>query len=229
MKQVWVNRSTCSCTAAATCGAALPTVVTAIPEPKSISELPSASTTTPPPAATANTDTADDTAACRRAVHSRDTGPGISVTSRRSCGSAGPPCTSTTVIALPRFARSALPRRAVSSVRSQARSRFPHRAHHVLDPGVVLQGVRREVLAVTRLLEPAVRHLRDQRDVRVDPYAAELERPRHADRPRVVGGEHARREPVGGVVGELQRLRLVRERLHGDDRPEDLVAGDLVV
>ena len=87
MKQVWVNRSTCSCTAATTCGAALPTVVTAIPEPKSISELPSASTTTPPPAATANTgiitDTADDTAASRRAVHSRDTGPGISVTSRR--------------------------------------------------------------------------------------------------------------------------------------------------
>ena len=99
MKQVWVNRSTCSCTAATTCGAALPTVVTAIPEPKSINELPSASTTTPPPAATANTgiitDTADDTAACRRAVHSRETGPGISVTSRRSWGSAGPPCTST--------------------------------------------------------------------------------------------------------------------------------------
>ena len=102
MKQVWVNRSTCSWTAATTWGAALPTVVTAIPEPKSINELPSTSTTTPPPAATANTGivtvTAFETAASRRCVHSRETGPGISVTSRRSWGSAGPPRTSTAVM-----------------------------------------------------------------------------------------------------------------------------------
>ena len=97
-----MNRSTCSCTAATTCGAELPIVVTAIPEPKSISELPSTSTTTPPPAATANTgivvDTACETAASRRSVHSRESGPGISVTSRRSCGSAGPPRTSRAVM-----------------------------------------------------------------------------------------------------------------------------------
>src|ERR687890_182907 len=80
MKQVWVNRSTCSWTADTTWGAELPIVVTAMPEPKSISELPSASTMTPPPAATANTgivvDTAFETAASRRSVHSRDRGPG---------------------------------------------------------------------------------------------------------------------------------------------------------
>ena len=43
---------TCSATAAATRGALLPTVVTAMPEPKSMRELPSTSTMTPPPAAT---------------------------------------------------------------------------------------------------------------------------------------------------------------------------------
>ena len=53
MKQVWVNWATCACTAATTFGCALPSVVTAMPEPRSMSELPSASTTTPPPAATA--------------------------------------------------------------------------------------------------------------------------------------------------------------------------------
>ena len=52
MKQVCVNACTWAATASATRGLALPTVVTAMPDPKSISELPSTSTTTPPPAAT---------------------------------------------------------------------------------------------------------------------------------------------------------------------------------
>ncbi len=50
MKQVWVNSATCFCTPATTSGFALPTVVTAMPEPMSISELPSTSRRTPPPA-----------------------------------------------------------------------------------------------------------------------------------------------------------------------------------
>ncbi len=60
-----------------------------------MSELPSTSTSTPPPAAVMNTGstwlTPRATAACRRANRSRDSGPGISVTRRRSCGSSGPP------------------------------------------------------------------------------------------------------------------------------------------
>ena len=52
MKQVWVNLAICSCTRATTCGAPLPTLVTAMPEPKSISWLPSASTRMPPAART---------------------------------------------------------------------------------------------------------------------------------------------------------------------------------
>jgi hypothetical protein len=50
MKQVCVKSATCRCTASTTRGDALPTVVTAIPEPKSISWLPSTSRRMPPPA-----------------------------------------------------------------------------------------------------------------------------------------------------------------------------------
>ena len=50
-----MNLATCSATRALTRGAALPTETTAMPDPKSISELPSASTITPPPASVTNT------------------------------------------------------------------------------------------------------------------------------------------------------------------------------
>jgi hypothetical protein len=50
MKQVWVKAATCAWTAATTSGAAWPTLVTAMPEPRSMKELPSTSTTTPPAA-----------------------------------------------------------------------------------------------------------------------------------------------------------------------------------
>src|SRR5206468_12058927 len=95
MKQVWVNLAACSRTRSATRGALLPTETTAMPEPKSMSELPSASTSTPPPAAVMNTGrmllTPRATARSRRASSSREAGPGISVTRRRCWGSPGPP------------------------------------------------------------------------------------------------------------------------------------------
>src|SRR4051794_33074341 len=90
MKQVWVNAATCSRTASTTCGAAFPTLTTAIPEPRSISELPPTPPTPPPPARSTNSGTvpptAEETAAVRRAISSRERGPGRSVSSRRSCG-----------------------------------------------------------------------------------------------------------------------------------------------
>src|SRR3954468_4784541 len=92
MKQVWVKASTCSRTAATTRGEELPTLTTAMPAPRSIKEFPSTSTSTPPPARSMNTGsvvlTPADTAAARRAASSRERGPGISVTSRRSWGGA---------------------------------------------------------------------------------------------------------------------------------------------
>src|SRR3954447_514757 len=84
MKQVWVNAATCSCTRATTEGAALPTVVTAMPDPRSIRVLPSTSRSTPPPAASTNTGrvvpTPSATYCFLRASFSCDRGPGISVT-----------------------------------------------------------------------------------------------------------------------------------------------------
>src|SRR5690606_41925268 len=50
-------------------------------------------------------------------------------------------------------------------------------AHDVLDARVVLEAVHRQVLAVPRVLEAAVRHLRDERDVRVDPHDPEVQTP----------------------------------------------------
>src|SRR5215203_3556478 len=52
--------------------------------------------------------------------------------------------------------------------RPRARS-GPQADHHVLDLGVVLQGVHREVLAVAGLLVAAVGHLGGEGDVVVDP------------------------------------------------------------
>src|ERR1700753_3825952 len=51
MKQVCVNCRNCSTARLTTASALLPTLVTAMPEPRSISELPSTSCTTPPPGA----------------------------------------------------------------------------------------------------------------------------------------------------------------------------------
>ena len=97
MKQVWVNLAACSATRAATRGAALPTETTAIPAPKSIRELPSASTITPPPASVTNTGstvlTPRATARSRLASSSRETGPGISVTRCRRWGRRASPGT----------------------------------------------------------------------------------------------------------------------------------------
>lgn len=97
---MWVNRASCSAARSTTRGAAFPTVVTAIPLPKSMNELPSTSTTTPPPAWVTNTGSEDPTPAgsaarCLRSS-SADFGPGISVRTRRTCASPGPLFRSTT-------------------------------------------------------------------------------------------------------------------------------------
>ena len=44
--------------------------------------------------------------------------------------------------------------------------------HDVLDPGVVVEPLHRQVLAVPGMLEPSVGHLGDKRHVGVDPHAA---------------------------------------------------------
>src|SRR3954451_14591521 len=97
MKQVCVNAAACSCTRRTTSGAALPTVVTAIPDPRSIRALPSASSRMPPPAASTKTGSAVPTPSATycllRASFSCDLGPGISVTRLRCWVREMPPAT----------------------------------------------------------------------------------------------------------------------------------------
>ena len=86
---VWVNRSSCARTASTTAGAELPTFSTARPAPRSISWLPSTSWMIAPEAAWVKIGAVEamplGTAAFRRSNSSRERGPGISVTMRRSC------------------------------------------------------------------------------------------------------------------------------------------------
>jgi hypothetical protein len=83
MKQVWVKSATCARTASTTRGDALPIVVTAIPEPRSMRRLPSTSSTMPPPARAVYTGMVlpipRDTAAALRSISSFERGPGMLV------------------------------------------------------------------------------------------------------------------------------------------------------
>mmetsp|Transcript_32688 Transcript_32688/g.97577 ORF Transcript_32688/g.97577 Transcript_32688/m.97577 type:complete len:222 (+) Transcript_32688:170-835(+) len=74
-----------------------------------------------------------------------------------------------------------------------------------------------------------MRHLSDERDVRVDPHRPEVERAAAAQRARVVARPHRRREPVLHAVRHRNRGRLVGEGLHGDDGPEDFLLHHLVL
>ena len=94
MKHVCVKSATCCWTPATTAGALLPTLTTAMPEPKSMRWLPSTSTRIPPPArsmyAGSPTPTPEETVAALRACSACDFGPGKAVTSLR-CWSMGEP------------------------------------------------------------------------------------------------------------------------------------------
>ena len=52
---------------------------------------------------------------------------------------------------------------------------LPDVRHDVLDARVVLEAILREIFAVSRVTETAVRHLGHQWDVGVDPDATEVE------------------------------------------------------
>jgi hypothetical protein len=88
-KQVWVNLAACSCTRETTSGALAPTLVTAIPEARSMRWLPSTSTMMAPPARSTKTGrfvpSPRGTACERRCWMARESGPGSSVTRVRRC------------------------------------------------------------------------------------------------------------------------------------------------
>src|SRR3954470_22566702 len=100
-----------------------------------------------------------------------------------------------TVLTLPRPLRPTLTRAGVGS------SDLAQRSHDVLDLRVVLERVHGQVLAVAGLLVAAVGHLAGQRDVVVDPHAAEPQPVGDAQRAADVARPHRGREAVGGAVG----------------------------
>src|SRR5215471_8347186 len=120
MKQVCVKRSTCSRTASTTRGAELPTLVTAMPDAKSIHSRPSTSVSVPP-------------LAWSTYDVSTELTPRATAADRRLPSSSDDVISDLDVV------------------------------HDVLDPGVVLETVHGQVLAVSGALEAAVRHLGDER------------------------------------------------------------------
>src|SRR4051812_48457132 len=102
------------------------------------------------------------------------------------------------------------------------------RDHHVLELRVLLDRVDRHVVAVAGLLEAAVRHLGDERDVVVHPHGAELQPAGYAHRAAHVAGPDARGQAVVDVVRPRHRLVLRREALHRHHRAEHLTLDHLV-
>src|SRR5262249_24926632 len=101
--------------------------------------------------------------------------------------------------------------------------------HHMANDRIILEGIDREVLAIARTLEAAVRHLVSEHEVAVDPGAAVLEPRRHCHRPADVLRPHRRGEAVVGIVSPGDRLFRLAEAGDRDDRPEHLPADDLVL
>src|SRR5262249_25167269 len=99
----------------------------------------------------------------------------------------------------------------------------------VLDARVVLEPVDRQVLAVARVLEPAVRHLRHEGNVGVDPHRTEIEAPRHSHGPTMVAGPHAGRKAVLDTIRPAYGVFIIVKSLDSDHWAEDLVLHHLVV
>src|SRR5579871_3144209 len=110
----------------------------------------------------------------------------------------------------------------------QSGGKLLQRRHHVLDAGVVLESVNRQVFAVPGVLEATVRHLGGHVVVRVDPDTAEVQRSGDPHRAPVVGGPDGRRQAVLGVVRPTDRVVFIAEPLHGYYRPGYLRLNDLI-
>src|SRR3954454_23442308 len=120
-------------------------------------------------------------------------------------------------------------RSAMAAIPSEAVCSAVDVGHDVLDPGVVLKTVKRQVLAVAGMLEAAVRHFGNDWDVRVDPDAAEVEPFGHPHGAAVVPRPDRGRQTVLRAVGPPEGFVLIGEALHGDDRSEYFVLDDFVV
>ncbi len=100
--------------------------------------------------------------------------------------------------------------------------------HHVLDAGVVIKAIGRQVLAIAGVLEASVRHLCRQRDVGVDPDRAEVKMLGKAHGTGVVVGPHRRGQAVLDVIGPGQSLLISAKALDSQNRTKDFILDVLV-
>ncbi len=81
--------------------------------------------------------------------------------------------------------------------------------HHMLDSGVVLKRVRRQIFSVTRFLVPAMRHFSDDRDVGVHPDATKIKVSGTSHCSGNIDGPYALGKPVLNAVCVAQRFAFV--------------------
>src|SRR5208282_1480023 len=92
--------------------------------------------------------------------------------------------------------------------------------------GVLIEGMGPEFAAQPALLVAAERVGGVDHVPVVDPDRAGLELPGYVEGPLVVGAPDPGGQAVFGVVGDLDRLVGALAADHGEDRAEDLLAGD---
>src|SRR5215469_17005883 len=131
---------------------------------------------------------------------------------------------------VPQAARTAAAASAATRTVTRAALVIPLQLHHdVTHYRVILERIHRQVLAVARALEAAVRHLAHRRKVRVDPGRTELQLRRNLHGPRHIARPHRGCEPVLAVIGPADRLLGIAEGSDGHYRSEDLALHDLIV
>src|SRR6185295_20186709 len=91
---------------------------------------------------------------------------------------------------------------------------------------VFVEPFHAELAADAAALDATERALRQPHVMGVDPDVADAQPTRQADRPVEVARPDRTAEPERVVVRDRQRLVLIVERQHGQDRPEDLLPRD---
>src|ERR1700722_3067340 len=109
------------------------------------------------------------------------------------------------------------------------RSRLAVCDRDVLGDLVVFHGFVRQVFAKSGLLETAVRRLRSEWHVVVDPHCSELEVLTQPHSATHVFGPHGRGQPVDHVISKAQRLSFILKRAHRDHWTKYLGLDDLRV
>ena len=91
----------------------------------------------------------------------------------------------------------------------------------MLDAGVILEAVTGEILAVAALLETAVRHLGNDRDMGINPYTSKVQTLRQSHGAAMVLGPDRRGQAVFHIIGHGKGLCLILKFLDGDDGAKD--------